>query len=141
MTSTTLSNCSPDSSLSSLIRTDSPGRMRTSPERREMLLDEFEGSGMSGPQFAAMIGVKYQTFYGWRQHRTQRRQFGAIAKVPTQPPLQLVEAVVPPKSDVPPDPTLIIHLPGGGRMELSGLGQVPLACALLKSLQSPLPPC
>jgi len=116
--------------------------MRTSPERREMLLDEFEGSGMSCPQFAAMIGVKYQTFCGWRRRRTQRRQSGVIAKVPTQPPLQLVEAVVAPKPDVPhPYPALIIHLPGGSRMELSSLGQVPLACAVLKSLQSPLPPC
>ncbi len=142
MTSTTLSDCSPDSSPSSLIKTDKLGRLRTSPERREMLLDEFEGSGMSGPQFAAMIGVKYQTFCGWRQRRTQRRQSGAIAKVPTQPPLQLVEAVVAPKPDVPhPDPALIIHLPGAARMELSDAGQIPLACAVLKSLQRSVAPC
>jgi len=138
----TESDCSPDSSPSSLIKTDKLGRLRTSPERREMLLDEFEQSGMSGPQFAAMIGVKYQTFYGWRQRRTQRRQSGAIAKVPAQPPLRLVEAVVAVKSDEPHENTgLTVYLPGAARMELSDAGQVPLAATLLKSLQSPLPSC
>lgn len=51
---------------SKLIRTDKLGRMRTSGERREMILDEFEKSGMSGASFATMIGIKYQTFAGWR---------------------------------------------------------------------------
>ncbi len=52
---------------STLIKTDTLGRLRTSPERREMLLDEFEQSGMSGAEFARLIGIKYQTFAGWRQ--------------------------------------------------------------------------
>ena len=50
---------------SSLIKTDTLGRLRTSPERREMLLREFEKSGMSGSELATMIGIKYQTFAGW----------------------------------------------------------------------------
>lgn len=35
------------------------GRVRTPPERREQILEEFERSGMSGSAFAALIGVKY----------------------------------------------------------------------------------
>jgi hypothetical protein len=43
-----------------LLKTDVLGRVRTPVERREMLLDEFEKSGLSGKKFAAMTGVSYQ---------------------------------------------------------------------------------
>ena len=54
--------------------------MRTSAARREQLLDEFARSGLSGPKFAELVGVKYQTFATWVQRR--QRQLGAAAKVP-----------------------------------------------------------
>ena len=38
-----------------LIKTDGLGRMRTSAARREGLLDEFERSGLSGAEFAALV--------------------------------------------------------------------------------------
>jgi len=38
-----------------LIKTDVMGRLRTPRERREKLLDEFERSGLSGGEFAAMV--------------------------------------------------------------------------------------
>jgi DNA-binding transcriptional regulator YiaG len=126
---------SDSSSASTLVKTDSLGRMRTSPERREMLLREFERSGMSGAAFAAMIGIKYQTFAGWRRSR-------AVARVPAKAPLRLVEAVVDVKSNTTrSEDNLIIHLPGGVRMELSDIRQVPLAGALLQSLQATGSPC
>jgi hypothetical protein len=128
---------SDSSSVSPLIKTDALGRMRPAPERREMLLDEFEQREVSGAAFAAMIGVKYQTFAGWRQRRARQRKSDAVARVPTKPPLRLVEAVVAPKADeFSVDQGLIIHLFGGARMDLSDVRQVPLACALLKSLQA-----
>ena len=133
---------SDSSSASTLVKTDSLGRMRTSPERREMLLREFERSGMSGAEFAAMIGVKYQTFAGWRQRRARRRRSRAVASVPAKAPLRLIEAVVTAKPDEAHCQTgLIIHLPGGAHVELSDARQVSLAGALLKSLQASGSPC
>ena len=83
------------SASSTLIKTDRLGRMRTSPERRELLLDEFERSGMSGAEFAKMIGIHYTTFAGWRQRRNKRRRSKKSSSGPdSSKPLLLVEAVV-----------------------------------------------
>ena len=40
-----------------MLKTDTLGRVRTPVERREALLDEFEGSGMSGVKFAEYFGI------------------------------------------------------------------------------------
>jgi len=45
-----------------LIKVDCLGRVRASAAQRDALLDVFAASGLSGPQFAAQHGVKYQTF-------------------------------------------------------------------------------
>ena len=45
-----------------ILKRDSLGRVKMPPEKRELILDRFEESGMSGQAFAAYIGVKYQTF-------------------------------------------------------------------------------
>ena len=139
MTSTTESG---SSSALALIKTDALGRMRTSSERREMLLNEFDRSGMSGAEFAAMIGIKYQTFAGWRQRRARQRKFEALARVPAKSPLRLIEAVVAAKPEgTVPDLGLIIQLPGGARMEVTHADQLPLVSAVLKSLQASAPSC
>jgi hypothetical protein len=49
---------------SKLLKQDVRGRVRTPVERREMLLEEFGRSGLSGPKFAGLVGVKYQTLQG-----------------------------------------------------------------------------
>jgi len=127
---------------STLIKTDSLGRMRTSPERRELLLREFERSGLSGAAFAAMIGINYQTFAGWRQKRARGRKSGMAPRVRAQATLRLIEAVVAVKPDTTrSEDRLIIHLPGDARMELSHADQLPLMSALLKSLQTSGSPC
>lgn len=43
--------------------------MWTPPEQRKAILDEFERSGLPAAQFAARVGVKYQTFATWVQKR------------------------------------------------------------------------
>ena len=48
-----------------LLKMDTGGRVRTSPERREAVLDEFERSGLSGMRFAARYALKYPTFASW----------------------------------------------------------------------------
>ena len=55
-----------------VFKQDGLGRVRMPAARREQLLDEFERSGLSGKKFAALAGIKYQTFATWAQKR--RRQ-------------------------------------------------------------------
>ena len=45
-----------------ILKKDRSGRVRTPREKREAILDEYEGSGMRGPEFAGHVGMKYQTF-------------------------------------------------------------------------------
>jgi len=59
MTSTTGLVSAPEPSAGALIKTDVLGRLHRT---REQILDEYELSGLSGPKFAALCGVKYQTF-------------------------------------------------------------------------------
>lgn len=55
------------------------GRVRTPAHRGETLLDEFEKSGLSGAKFAALSGIKYQTFAKWVQQRRRKGQAGALS--------------------------------------------------------------
>jgi len=57
-----------------LLKTDVLGRVRTSRQRREALLDEFSKSGVSASKFAQMTGINYQTFATWVQKQKQRRR-------------------------------------------------------------------
>jgi len=55
---------------------DTLGRVRTPPEKREQILDEYERSGMSGAAFAALVGVKYSTLAWWIQAAAQESHVG-----------------------------------------------------------------
>ena len=50
-----------------VLKSDGAGRVQTPVERQAELVREFERSGLSGPRFAALAGVKYQTFATWRR--------------------------------------------------------------------------
>jgi hypothetical protein len=124
-----------------VLKQDKQGRVRTPLARREQLLDEFEQSGLSGPKFAALTGLKYQTFATWVQKRKRRRGADGTTKVPTVTKQvnwleavmdQAQGAVVKPSGSV-----LMLHLPGGTRMEVGDLKQVELAVALLRAWQQP----
>ena len=91
----------------------------------EALLDEFEHSGTSAAQFAALTGVKYPTFASWVQKR--RRTKGVSGR--TEAPLRWMEAVV-----AAPTSGLCVHLPCGARMEIADGAQVQMAAALLRAL-------
>jgi hypothetical protein len=124
----------------SLLKQDVRGRVRTPVARREALLDEFERSGLGGPKFAALVGVKYQTFAGWVHERRKKCPAAPHAGVSSAAPLRLVEAVV---SAEPKERTgvagsgasvLQVHLGDGVRLEIGDAAQVKLAAALLKAL-------
>ena len=70
-----------------ILKTDSLARLRTAPERKRELLDEFERSGLSGSKFAALVGVKYSTFAGRATKRQRSLAPGAFAHTRRQPNL------------------------------------------------------
>ena len=134
---------------------DTMGRVRVPAARREALLDEFERGGASGQAFAAMVGVRYSTFATWMQDRrravrargghaapaalaTRSSSPGAAAR-PTEA-VRWLEAVVagPPAAaerSRTGAATLPVSLPGGARLEISGIDQVVLVAALLRALE------
>ena len=126
-----------------ILKTDGRGRVRTPAARRESLLDEFERSGLSGPKFAALAGIKYQTFAAWSARR--RKLNGNKVSVKPAHQVRWLEAVVDQaqRSTGPKALSLLVQLPGGARIELVDAEQAPLAAALLRSLESPCgrPPC
>jgi hypothetical protein len=135
MTSTT--NLIPAAELSApcLIKTDALGRVHRTPEQREQILEEYERSGLSGPKFAALCGVKYQTFAAWlarrksptRGHPQRRRQ-----PKPT-PQVRWLEASVQPAATS--TTGLLLQLPGGVRAQIANQSHIALAAALVRALE------
>jgi hypothetical protein len=50
-----------------VLKCDAGGRVLVPVARQVELVREFERSGSSGPKFAALAGIKYQTFVVWRR--------------------------------------------------------------------------
>jgi hypothetical protein len=121
-----------------VLKQDVLGRVKTPAERREQLLDEFERSGLTGQKFAAVVGIKYQTFATWAQKR--RRQRGAYPAVKTPRQLRWLEAVVEEGQSSGDKITLplVLELPGGAKVQIADAKQAALAAVLLRALQ---PPC
>lgn len=107
--------------------------MRTTKERRQAILAEFERSGVSAAQFAKLAGLCYSTFTGWGGR--QRKPRGGKVARPT--PLRLVEAVLDPGAQdvAPASHGLRVQRPGGVQLELTSPAQVPLVTALVQGLQ------
>jgi hypothetical protein len=125
-----------------ILKTDTKGRVKTPPERREKLLDEFERSGLSGAKFAELAGIKYQTFAAWVARRRKQRGL-------PQPPakgantVQWLQAVVQEAgmtASAVATP-LRVRLSTGAWIELSDLNQIGLAVALVRALEKPAASC
>lgn len=131
---------------SELIRADTLGRVRVPDEQREALLDAYETSGLSGPQFAAQHGVNYQTFATWLQKRRRTRGLYALgrdaelgtsafeAALPEMAEVELpVSRIAGPRS-VHGDFSLELHLPGGAVVRMHREDQAGLLAALLMAM-------
>lgn len=121
-----------------ILKMDVLGRVKTPAEWREKWLDEFEKSGVPGTKFAGLIGVNYQTFAAWaQQRRRQRKQYPVKTKSTAKPPRQLqwLEAVVEKQTPSTGAGVLMIHLPGGARMEIVDAAQAMRAATRLRSLE------
>ena len=121
-----------------ILKREALGRVRTPRGRREALVEEFAKSGVSAKQFAALLGVNYQTFASWVQARRKMRgQYPSVAgKVGG--PVRLREAVVEGGAGEPRDaasaPGLWIELPGGSRRSVASPLQLPMAAELVSRL-------
>lgn len=123
---------------SEILKTDQRGRVRRSPQQREQLLEEFDRSGLSGAEFARLVGVKYQTLAGWLHNR--RKQGKPLAPVPSaasRSPVQWFETVID-KTPAASHSALIVRLPSGATMELTAVGQATLAGAVLRAWEKAL---
>ncbi|MDE3068577.1 MAG: IS66 family insertion sequence element accessory protein TnpB [Verrucomicrobiota bacterium] len=122
-----------------VLKRDGQGRVRMPAARREQLLDEFERSGLSGPKFAALAGLKYQTFATWAQKRKRQRE---AAKVPAAMPesVKWLEAVVEQAHEAANrtgGASLVLQLPGGVRLEVADERQAALAAMVVRALAKP----
>lgn len=118
-----------------IIKTDGIGRRQTAAARREQLLDEFDRSGLSGAKFAALTGVKYSTFAAWA-HRRRKQQEAGLAAARKPDPVRWLEALVEPGPSAM-APGVILHLPGGVKLELTQASQASLIVSLIRALEQP----
>src|SRR5258708_22770862 len=109
-----------------ILKQDAAGRVWTPPEQREAVLDEFAKSGMPATQFAARIGVKYSTFASWLQKRRKERGQASVTTSQAPAALAWVEAAVESRPGGAPR-VLVVHLPGGARLEVADAVQAVVA--------------
>ncbi len=114
------------------LKADVLGRVRTPAAKQDEILDEFERSGVSGVEFAKLIGVKYATFAAWSRRRRGKEARSPKRRHSPKAPVEFVEAVVPRTLAQP----MEVELPRNVRVRFSTAAQIPLVIELLRSLES-----
>lgn len=120
-----------------VLKRDAHGRVHSTAEHRQMMLAEFERSGLSGPQFARVAGVPYQTLASWRHRQKKPLEAGpdklAVVAQPVVP--RFAEVVLPAvEADKAACPPMQVTLAGGARLEITQASQVPMAAQLIQAL-------
>jgi hypothetical protein len=118
-----------------IIKADQRGRLRFASEQRATLLAAYDTSGLSGPKFAQLHGLNYQTFAGWLQRRTRdpapkpsRGAPGAITFIEADTSATLGGSAA-----------LEVQLAGGAKLLVGNRAQLALAAALIRELTNPRP--
>lgn len=118
-----------------MLKRDGRGRVRSTPEQRREAVVQFERSGLSGPAFCRVAGIRYQTFVGWRKEarkQLEARDMGAWPAAAFQPAtIRLVEAM---PMAAPGCGPLQVALPGGALLLIADAAQAALAARLLQTL-------
>jgi len=121
-----------------IVKADKVGRRQTPAARRERLLDEFDRSGLSAPEFVRLTGLKYSTFAAWVHRRRKLQKAVPSAPAKAADPVRWLEALV--ESNPPAEGLravgLKLELPGRVKLELNDADQLPLLAALLRALES-----
>ena len=122
-------------STTEILKTDKRGRVRTTPQRRQEILEQYDKSGLSGPKFAAVTGLKYQTLVYWLQKRRQRQPLAPALAAAKAPAGEWLETVLEQAQLTTSSPTsaLLVRLPSGATLEVTHLSQAPLAGAVLRA--------
>lgn len=121
-----------------IIKSDVRGRLHYSKEQRSALVKAFETSGLSGPRFAALHGVKYQTMANWIQKR-KRAVASGTPGLPCPAFLSLVPAELEAAAIAGAGRAMEVLLPGGAKLVITAPDQVQLAVALIRALENPRP--
>jgi len=114
-----------------ILKQDRKGRVRTPRAKREAILDEYERSGMSGPEFAQYLGIKYQTFATWVQKRRKGKAGGLVVG---KGAVSWLEAEVGGEESRAGKPGLVVELSGGARLSVRDERGAILAAVVLRRL-------
>lgn len=124
-----------------ILKRDKKGRVRSTAARRLEVMEQFEGSGLSGPEFARVAGMPYQTLASWRQKHKKKaltlRAETPQAEVRPRSGIRLMEVVTAAEPAL--GAGLKIDLPGGASMLVRDVVQAALAARLLKTLATASP--
>ena len=111
-----------------VLRRDRMGRVRRSAGQRAEILAQFDRSGLSGPQFARVAGISYQTLATWLKKRRE------AALGPMEPadgsPVFFMQAVVGTSSSA----GLELKFAGGASATITTPQQARLAAVLVGEL-------
>lgn len=121
-----------------IIKSDVRGRLRYSAEQKSALVEAYATSGLSGPRFAAIHGVNYQTMAGWLQKRKRAASSGSPG-LPCPAFLSLVPAELEAAPVAGTGRAMELLLPGGAKLLITAPGQIQLAAALIRELNNPRP--
>ena len=113
-----------------VLRTDRAGRVRRTAEQRAAILAEFDRSGLSGPQFARVSGISYQTLATWLKKRREAT-LATSGQSNGQVPLFVPASV---SATVSSSTSLELCLPGGASAAIATPQQACLAAVLLREL-------
>ncbi len=115
-----------------ILRTDRRGRLRYTPEQRQAFIEAYQSSGLSGPRFAAMHGVHYQTLVSWlKKSRPVDADHPALRSlVPAE-----LDGVA--QCHAPAVLPMEILLPCGVKIAIHAPSQLDLAASLIRKLSQP----
>jgi transposase-like protein len=121
-----------------IVKSDRRGRLRYTPEQKAALVEAYQSSGLSGPRFAAIHGVNYQTLASWLQKLKQTSP--ASPSAGSSPRLlSLIPAEIEGLGNFGAGQALEIMLPGGVSLSISTSNQAQLAAILIRELQQTQP--
>ena len=122
-----------------ILKTDSLARLQTPRRRKEELLDEFDRSGLSGPKFAQLAGLKYSTFAAWvaKRKRSRTTEAPVARSLPETAQVQWLEAVVDQAKAATAKKAcvLTVYIGKEARTEIADVQQIQLAAMLLRALE------
>lgn len=126
-----------------ILKRDAQGRTRVPAQQRELIVAEYQRSGLTPSAFAKFVGMSKNTLWSWLHARglTRKRSrrsadassaTASAATAANNKPIRFLQLSAPasePAADV-----LRVRLPGGAVMELGDAAHLELAARLIQTL-------